>query len=335
MTRGDESMHYPLLGVYKVHGERQLIYIQDERSAQRFTSWWYTQDTRHFTSQAQVSSGVLSALNVMSLHTWTLLNLIWLFLYWTVSLGSIQLVLSLLFLSYSLYGDLDMFSFCIRENRHIVGCLSALKIITLPLYIVGVSTGPVAQRTITPEVRMLASQLRTKVPHPNTGNNSIGRNFRPTTPAYPSGPALGNNKPSFPPKPSGRPPRPTPDGNLPPGPPSTPGFPPRPMAPAPIPGMPFPMRPPPVQVGSQNAWNGNAGGGGRPFNPVARNPSFSKHTSSSPPIHHIQPPPPPSDPPPDNQPTISTGRRPPPIPRPPPATEKPKPRKPQVRALYE
>lgn len=200
---------------------------------------------------------------------------------------------------------------------------------------------PTGQRIITPEVRMLTGQMRALAGH--SGGSTKSYRSAPTPPSGPpSGPPTGNTT-AFPPRPGGPAPRPIPGSNQPPrplGPPSTPGFlPPRPRGPAPIPNSHNPpIRPP--GMGNSNVRNGNAGGGFRPPNPMVpgnqfpRTTSISNHGPNSPPIQAVHPPPPPSDPPPDNQPSIANRRRPPITPRPPPTPEKPKPRKPQVRAIY-
>lgn len=178
-----------------------------------------------------------------------------------------------------------------------------------------VPSGPTGQRVITPEIRILASR---------------GHRSRPTTGSNRGNPSSRNRKPAYPPKPSGPAPKPFPVS-----------IPARPPVEIPVPTPRHAPIRPSLPNSNQNTHNGSIGSNPRPFNPMAQqlnqHLSFNKqnHNPRSPPIHQIHPPPPPSEPPPDNQPSIRPAIRP-PIARqvPPVPVQKPKPKKPQVRALY-
>lgn len=189
---------------------------------------------------------------------------------------------------------------------------------------------PGLHRVITPDVRMLTNKI-------NDRNTSQCRNMN-----NPQHNALGLRPvggPLF--RPVGPAPRPAGSISRPVGPaprPVGPVF--RPASPAGVP--PRPRGPAPVPPGLQD------------FPPHLNDPIDSpvmrlpftgnppvRFNSSSTPNPPMQPPPPPSDPPPANQPTIgntqyycNTGSIRPIVPLPRPPIEKPKPKVPQVRALY-
>ncbi|XP_042233843.1 unconventional myosin-Ie-like isoform X2 [Homarus americanus] len=226
------------------------------------------------------------------------------------------------------------------------------------------SSRPGLHRDITPDIRILANTMRAPA------HNSSNRNFNkhgPTKPSYrPPDPA------SLPPRPANLPPSPANLPPSPPSldrhSPNSSKFITRPSGPAPgipgtrgppIGGRGFPVIPgggrgSPIGMGGGRGPRMGTGsirgprpvgrGGGRgPSNLPVNNPPF-RLPVLSPPIPNMQPPPPPSDPPPANQPTIGTGNKLYPsrgganlqqvsMPKKPPI-EKPKPKIPQVRALY-
>ncbi|XP_045106073.1 unconventional myosin-Ie-like isoform X2 [Portunus trituberculatus] len=200
---------------------------------------------------------------------------------------------------------------------------------------------PTGKRVITPDIRMLGATLNAssnkKLP---VHKKRTPPNHHPSPPASHHSPPAGNQRaaPGFPPRPIGQPPRPSLG--------LTSHFPLRPTMPPPSPSPSFnPSRPPmgtesppTTRNGSASGGGGGGGGSGRPMMPgqnrfVARNPSFNNPSPIRPPMHQIRPPPPPSDPPPEDQPTVGT--RPPFGVRPPVPLNKPKPKKPQVRALFD
>lgn len=201
------------------------------------------------------------------------------------------------------------------------------------------STQPTGQRVITPDIRILATTYmkHNKLPSALGQNKFLPSNNHNSFSASHPGSAAGTHRPAsgFPPKPTGNPPRP---------PPSTASlFPPRPTLPPPAASPQFSPIKPPMGSGSPLAThNGSAskggGGGGQPMMPsqprnINRNLSFNNPSPIRPPMSQIRPPPPPSDPPPEDQPTV--GIRPPFGIKPPVPISKPKPKKPQVRALYD
>ncbi|XP_050729402.1 unconventional myosin-Ie-like isoform X2 [Eriocheir sinensis] len=192
---------------------------------------------------------------------------------------------------------------------------------------------PTGQRVITPDVKFLASGgHRGQAPFASdtwTSNASLSSNT-----------SNNGRKPFYPPKPIGPAPKPSSHILKPPGPaPKPPGFTPKPIpgnsAPRPavtpvaIPRQ-GPMHPP-FPISNQNSQNGGVAYPSRPNAVKAQqgfrlpqNPSSNNFT----PFPVIHPPPPPSEPAPANQPSIRA-RPTPPIP-----VQRPKPSRPQVKALY-
>lgn len=208
---------------------------------------------------------------------------------------------------------------------------------------------PTGQRVISPDVRILAAE-RARAAGGQSGQAAYANNTRTSSASSSSSTSNYSRKPFYPPKPAGPAPKPTGFAPKPTGPaPKPPGPAPKPpgSAPKPFPGNSIPkpsVTPvavprqgpvrPPFLTSNQNSQNGGVAYPGRPnavkqqgFRLPQNTPS-NNHAPCSPPFPAIHPPPPPSEPAPANQPSIRT--------RPPPPTpvQRPKPSRPQVKALY-